>query len=551
MPVLNPMKKEDYVEDVDAYFKRQNELGSGLVRRRHVKVEAVIDADTYSGTFMDVDIITQETDDTTLFYELIPRSYSRFAVGDLVQIEWRKTNIDEGRYYAVSSGSRLEVREGETLGFYSDDYGVTFGVPTLTEDTDYILPATDGNANDVLYTDGSEVLDWASLATLGATTFLKLDTSNDPLTGDLAIDNPGASSNSYALQLIADNASTAQTGEIETIYGADPYLRFSPPVGAGSATPTLDLHTTVMAFTNDNTTDIGASGANRPKDYYGSGNIDADGTITGGTLTDGTASLNGGNLTGMGNITGTDVDISAGTGDYTASGNVTLSGTGAFSSADADTTHYFGRAHIKPFSDTPYFGHRDVTAQGDLAIGQSTGGVTAASCAQSQTLRLNYHGYSRLWVGAGDVTAYDTFKIYDQQLYVVQPQTSPCEIYMQDRTNARTWGIHHDDGDGGGVYGANVFALRYYDGGWTNDYFNINPATKTVTVDNALVVGGAAAADADSSLDIQGAKAVMMPRLTAAQIAGLGGSNGLIAYDTTNNVFKVYQAGAWKTMQAT
>ena len=43
-----------------------------------------------------------------------------------------------------------------------------------------------------------------------------------------------------------------------------------------------------------------------------------------GTFSDGTASLSGGNLTGMGNITGADVNISAGTGDYTSTGKGTF-----------------------------------------------------------------------------------------------------------------------------------------------------------------------------------------------------------------------------------
>ncbi|MHA1989067.1 MAG: LamG-like jellyroll fold domain-containing protein, partial [Promethearchaeota archaeon] len=50
------------------------------------------------------------------------------------------------------------------------------------------------------------------------------------------------------------------------------------------------------------------------------------GSISGGTITDGTASLSGGNLTSMGNITGSDVDLSLGTGDITTSGNTDLTG---------------------------------------------------------------------------------------------------------------------------------------------------------------------------------------------------------------------------------
>jgi hypothetical protein len=55
-------------------------------------------------------------------------------------------------------------------------------------------------------------------------------------------------------------------------------------------------------------------------------NLTSTGTITGGTFTDGTMSLTGGNITEMGNITGDDVDISAGTGDYTSSGSITIGG---------------------------------------------------------------------------------------------------------------------------------------------------------------------------------------------------------------------------------
>ncbi len=46
--------------------------------------------------------------------------------------------------------------------------------------------------------------------------------------------------------------------------------------------------------------------------------------LAAGSLTDGVATLFGGNLTGMGDITGTDVDISAGTGDYSSTGTLTV-----------------------------------------------------------------------------------------------------------------------------------------------------------------------------------------------------------------------------------
>ena len=48
------------------------------------------------------------------------------------------------------------------------------------------------------------------------------------------------------------------------------------------------------------------------------------GTITGGILTDGTTTITGGNYTGVGNLTGSDIDISAGTGSFTGSGTSTF-----------------------------------------------------------------------------------------------------------------------------------------------------------------------------------------------------------------------------------
>ncbi len=47
-------------------------------------------------------------------------------------------------------------------------------------------------------------------------------------------------------------------------------------------------------------------------------------TLTAGTFTDSTTTITGGNYTGVGNLTGTDIDISAGTGSFTGSGTSTF-----------------------------------------------------------------------------------------------------------------------------------------------------------------------------------------------------------------------------------
>ena len=68
-------------------------------------------------------------------------------------------------------------------------------------------------------------------------------------------------------------------------------------------------------FSAHNTWDIGTDAVRGKSLYF----VTIDGT----SLTDGTATLTGGNWTGMGNITGADIDISAGTGDYSSSGTIT------------------------------------------------------------------------------------------------------------------------------------------------------------------------------------------------------------------------------------
>lgn len=133
-------------------------------------------------------------------------------------------------------------------------------------------------------------------------------------TGAIRFKDPGTSANSKELVFISDNAGTAQRSTIQMIYGADPYLRFS--VDDDAATPSLktvlDMKDQGLYFT-DNTTDIGANGANRPKDLYLAGDasvvdnvtaedIVASDTIQAGTFYDGTITIYNGDITGVDNL---------------------------------------------------------------------------------------------------------------------------------------------------------------------------------------------------------------------------------------------------------
>lgn len=87
--------------------------------------------------------------------------------------------------------------------------------------------------------------------------------------------------------LEADDAGVKEIARMKMVTGADPYLRIgvSDDGTDGALVDVIDIHDTVIGFVNDDTVDIGASGANRPKDYYGSGGMEVAKNIKTNTLT--------------------------------------------------------------------------------------------------------------------------------------------------------------------------------------------------------------------------------------------------------------------------
>lgn len=111
------------------------------------------------------------------------------------------------------------------------------------------------------------------IASAGANTF----------SGDQTISNSGTDSNSYILKLQSNSAGTTQINSFQALYGANPYLRLSIASATdGTAEGVIDFHITSMAFVNDNKCDIGASGANRPKDIHIAGSYYEAGTALSG-----------------------------------------------------------------------------------------------------------------------------------------------------------------------------------------------------------------------------------------------------------------------------
>lgn len=88
----------------------------------------------------------------------------------------------------------------------------------------------------------------------------------------------------------------------------------------------------------------------------------------------------------------------------------------------------------------------------------------------------------------------------------------------------------------------------------TNYGLYITGATAAAgTVTNVLqpftLIGAAAAPALSAVLELQTTTgALLVSRLTTAQLAALTPVNGMIAYESTLNLFKVYENGAWRTM---
>ncbi len=139
-----------------------------------------------------------------------------------------------------------------------------------------------GTANQVIVTDDTD-------GTVTLSTPQDIHTAATPTfaggteTGDLTFYD--ISGNSPKIHLDANQGGTREHSEIYTVAAGFPgFLRIATPNVPGVATPVLDIYETALLFSTDNKVDIGASGANRPKDYYGSGNITIGGIGTFGGL---------------------------------------------------------------------------------------------------------------------------------------------------------------------------------------------------------------------------------------------------------------------------
>lgn len=189
-------------------------------------------------------------------------------------------------YLLAASGKSLNLGAGGSNSklVVASDGNVSIGATTSLHKTSIVSPTTANyfyglnivNANiNKTRTTIAQSTDTANvnikISTLGnpqftmkgatGNTILLVDSSATSLSNALTLLDPGTSANSYAITLTADNATTPQYGSVQVMYGANPYIRISPPNAAGVATAFIDLKSNQMIFPDSTslTANTGAS----------------------------------------------------------------------------------------------------------------------------------------------------------------------------------------------------------------------------------------------------------------------------------------------------
>lgn len=229
-----------------------------------------------------------------------------------------------------------------------------------------------------------------NITSLGTLTSLAVSgtyTGND----DLTLDDTGTDVNSPSVVLKGDSSSTELEGSIFLAQGANPYLRFS--VDDDNTTPALtavmDLSDNALTFATDNVTDIGAVGANRPKDIYAAGNVTATSFI--------------GSLTGQADTVATITGLAPDTAT-TAAAQPNITSVGTLTSltmgGDITTTNAIGRDTDNEIAWT-------TDDQLDITIGGVTSQIASISTGTGNNDKLVTQGYVDDNAGGSLDDAYD------------------------------------------------------------------------------------------------------------------------------------------------
>lgn len=228
------------------------------------------------GTDGDVWGITLNTSDEAVFENAAEYQFDQnidIASGKVYEIN--NAQITSDALSDVASIAMLD--EAETI---TNDWAIGNATPQISLydsdsetgvalDTTALVVESDGAPSAILYgTDGDA---WGLTINTSDQASFEGASGGYIFDSDIIFPDPGTSANSKSLILRADNTGTVQEGQIEVMYGADPYLRLSAPNDAGTATAIVDL--------KDQRVVIGAGTAGVDYDLFLNGETN-DGTIT-------------------------------------------------------------------------------------------------------------------------------------------------------------------------------------------------------------------------------------------------------------------------------
>lgn len=123
---------------------------------------------------------------------------------DIGDVEWRLTG---------ALGFKVTNAAGSTTRFAVTN--TRTDIETLRINTAYTFPSADGSANQFIRTDGAGALSFVSLATLADGTYVRLDGTNDPMTGGLTITQAATTGTAEGSFTLTDGTHTTLTASTE------------------------------------------------------------------------------------------------------------------------------------------------------------------------------------------------------------------------------------------------------------------------------------------------------------------------------------------------
>ena len=366
-----------------------------LVEQNGVKDDVLI-ADTTNGR-----VGMGGTPTTRLDIHCTAENARIFGTGDASQGLFHIRSTQTNKVYM--SMTEDNVADLGAIGFEAGDTVMNFRLGTVTDDVKFSIDSNNVN----IPTGSTYNINGADINTAGTLTNVAYENQANTFTANQKLDDSGNNTNSYKLILEANNGGTIQTSSIQGIYGADPYLRISVPNGAGAETAVLDINDTTFTFANDNTVDIGASGANRPKNIYAAGNGSFVGDVS-------AANFDAANSFKVG---GTDINTGG-----------TLSNVGYLDQGQTFT----GAQKIDVASTTAFFVEDDSTKD-NVFIVDTTNGRVGVNAAPSQALDV-----------VGAVELEDT--------------TTSTTGVIYKGSSSFIHNFHHPNGDSAVPDGYNIFA---------------------------------------------------------------------------------------------